>query len=120
MERVIIELFDAAENGFDPSIEPKPGFQFTGDDSSKWMKNFKFEHYQNWSDLFITSWIPSPGNLLETEQLNIFQTKSILNEYEMTKKERMETELSIRYFYHVLQRWNRTLRRVLTCQIAFR
>jgi len=32
MERVIIELFAAAENGFDPSIEPKPGFQFTGDE----------------------------------------------------------------------------------------
>ena len=48
MERVIIELFDAAENGFDPNIEPKPGFQFTGDEYSKGMKNFKFEHYQNW------------------------------------------------------------------------
>ena len=47
MERVIIELFDAAENGFDPSIEPKPGFQFTGCESSKGMENFKFEHYQN-------------------------------------------------------------------------
>ena len=34
MERVIIELFGAAENGFDPSAEPKPGFQLTGDDSS--------------------------------------------------------------------------------------
>ena len=94
MERVIIELFDAAENGFDPSIEPKPGFQFTGDDSSKGMKNFKFEHYQNWSDLFITSWIPSPGNK-QSLQLTIFQTTSILNEYEMTKKERMETEFCL-------------------------